>query len=36
VRGDTVSVYPTVTTTYTLDATNQYHRSKKKVTVTIQ
>jgi hypothetical protein len=36
VRGDTVSVYPTVTTTYTLDATNQYHRSKKKVTVTIE
>jgi hypothetical protein len=36
VRGDTVSVYPTMTTTYTLDATNQYHRSKKKVTVTIQ
>jgi hypothetical protein len=36
VRSDTVSVYPTVTTTYTLDATNQYHRSKKKVTVTIQ
>jgi len=25
-----------VTTTYTLDATNQYHRSKKKVTVTIE
>jgi hypothetical protein len=36
VRGDMVSVYPTVTTTYTLDATNQYHRSKKKVTVTIE
>jgi hypothetical protein len=36
VRGDTVTVYPTVTTTYTLYATNQYHRSKKTVTVTIQ
>ena len=36
VRGNTVTVYPTVTTTYTLDATNQYNRSKKKVTVTIQ
>jgi hypothetical protein len=36
VRGSTVTVYPTVTTTYTLYATNQYHRSKKTVTVTIQ
>jgi len=36
VRGNAVMVYPTVTTTYTLDATNQYNRSKKKVTVTIQ
>jgi hypothetical protein len=36
VRGNTVTVYPTVTTTYTLDATNQYNRSKKKVTVAIQ
>ncbi len=36
VRGNTATVYPTVTTTYTLDATNQYNRSKKKVTVTIQ
>ncbi len=36
VRGNTVTVYPTVTTTYTLDATNQYNRSKKKVMVTIQ
>ena len=36
VRGNKVTVYPTVTTTYTLDATNQYNRSKKKVTVTIQ
>ena len=36
VRGNTVTVYPTVTTTYALYATNQYHRSKKTVTVTIQ
>jgi len=36
VRGSTVTVYPTATTTYTLYATNQYHRSKKTVTVTIQ
>jgi len=36
VRGNTVTVYPETTTTYTLYATNQYHRSRKKVTVTIQ
>jgi hypothetical protein len=36
IRGNTVTVYPTVTTTYTLYATNQYHRSKTTVTVTIQ
>ena len=36
VRGNTFTVYPTVTTTYTLYATNQYHRSKKTVSVTIQ
>jgi hypothetical protein len=36
VRGSTVTVYPSVTTTYTLYATNQYHRSKKTVTATIQ
>jgi len=36
VRGNTFTVYPTVTTTYTLNATNRYHRSKKTVTVTIQ
>ena len=36
VRGNSVTVYPTVTTTYTLYATNQYSRSKKRVTVTIQ
>jgi hypothetical protein len=36
VRGSTVTVYPTTTTVYTLYATNQYSRSKKRVTVTIQ
>jgi len=36
VRGNTFTVNPTVTTTYTLYATNQYHRSKKTVSVTIQ
>jgi hypothetical protein len=36
VRGNTFTVYPTVTTTYTLYATNQFHRSKKTVSVTIQ
>ena len=36
VRGSTVTVYPTTTTVYTLYATNQYSRSKKQVTVTIQ
>jgi len=36
VRGNTVTVYPIITTTYTLYATNQYNRSKRKVTVTIQ
>ncbi len=36
VRGTSATVYPTQTTTYTLDATNQYGRSKKKVTVTVQ
>jgi hypothetical protein len=36
IRGSTVTVYPTVTTTYTLYSANQYHRSRKQVTVTIQ
>ncbi len=36
VRGNTFTVYPTVTTTYTLYATNQFHHSQKTVTVTIQ
>jgi len=36
IRGNTVTVYPEVTTTYTLYATNEYHRSTRKVTVTIQ
>jgi hypothetical protein len=35
VRGNQVTVYPTQTTTFTLDATNQYHRSKAKVTVVV-
>ena len=36
IRGNTATVYPTQTTTYVLDATNEYGRSKKKVTVTVQ
>jgi hypothetical protein len=36
VRGNSVTVYPTVTTIYTLYATNKYNRSKKRVTVTVQ
>jgi hypothetical protein len=36
IRGNTATVYPTQTTTYTLDSTNEYGRSKKKVTVTVQ
>ena len=36
VRGGTVSVSPTATTTYTLNATNQYGRSTKQVTVVVQ
>jgi hypothetical protein len=36
VRGTSVSVTPTQTTTYTLDATNQYGRSTATVTVTVQ
>jgi hypothetical protein len=36
VRGTTVIVYPTVTTTYTLYSTNQYGRSAATVTVTVQ
>jgi hypothetical protein len=36
VRGGTLTFTPSATTTYTLDATNQYGRSTKKITVTVQ
>jgi hypothetical protein len=36
VRGSSVSVAPTATTTYTLYSTNEYGRSTAKVTVTVQ
>jgi hypothetical protein len=36
VNGPSVTVTPTATTTYTLNATNQYGRSTKQVTVTVQ
>jgi hypothetical protein len=36
VRGPNVTVKPTATTTYTLNATNQYGRSTKQVTVVVQ
>jgi hypothetical protein len=36
VRGASATVFPAQTTTYTLDATNQFGRSKKKVTITVQ
>ena len=36
VRGKSVVVTPTVTTTYTLSGTNAYGRSKRTVTVTVQ
>ena len=36
VSGGSVTVAPTETTTYTLNATNQYGRSTKQVTVTVQ
>jgi hypothetical protein len=35
VRGGSVTVAPTATTTYTLNATNQYGRATKPVTVTV-
>jgi hypothetical protein len=35
VRGGSVSVAPTATTTYTLNSTNQYGRTTKTVTVTV-
>jgi hypothetical protein len=36
VRGGSITITPAATTTYTLDATNQYGRSKKQLTVTVQ
>lgn len=36
VHGNSVVVTPTVTTTYTLNATNQYGRTKQPVTITVQ
>jgi hypothetical protein len=36
VRGPSVTITPTATTTYTLNATNQYGRTTKQVTVTVQ
>ncbi|MGA2903507.1 MAG: hypothetical protein ABSD98_06740 [Candidatus Korobacteraceae bacterium] len=35
IRGNSVVVYPTVTTTYTLNATNKYGRTTAQVTVTV-
>ena len=35
IRGNSAVVHPNVTTTYRLDATNQYGRKTKKVTVTV-
>jgi len=36
VRGNSATVHPTTTTTYTLYATNQFDRSSKTITVTVQ
>ncbi|RZU41874.1 hypothetical protein [Edaphobacter modestus] len=36
VRGHSVTVHPTTTTTYTLYATNQFDRSSKTITITVQ
>lgn len=36
IRGNQVTVYPQKTTIYTLYATNQYKRSKSRVTVTVE
>ena len=36
VRGNTATVHPTSTTTYTLYATNQYDRSTQTITITVQ
>jgi hypothetical protein len=35
VRGGSQTVTPTVTTTYTLNSTNQFGRSTQQVTVTV-
>ena len=35
VRGGTITISPTATTTYTLNATNQYGRSTAQVTITV-
>jgi len=36
VSGGTITISPTATTTYTLNATNQYGRSTKQVTIVVQ
>ena len=36
VRGDSVVVTPSATTTYTLYSTNQYGRSSRSLTITVQ
>ncbi|HEY2039553.1 MAG TPA: hypothetical protein VGG95_07800, partial [Edaphobacter sp.] len=36
VRGNSVTVHPTTTTTYTLYATNQSDRSSKTITINVQ
>jgi hypothetical protein len=36
VRGTSVTVHPTTTTTYTLYATNQYDRSTQTITINVQ
>ena len=36
VRGNSVTVHPTTTTTYTIYATNQFDRSSKTITVNVQ
>ena len=36
VRGTSVTVKPTKTTTYTLYATNQFNRSSKTITITVK
>lgn len=36
VRGTSVTVHPTTTTTYTLYATNQFNRSSKTITINVQ